>query len=386
MKEITILGSTGSIGRTSLSVVDRFSDRLRVRGLACGNNQALLARQIRDYRPQFAALGSGEPGEELRAAASASGCHLALGEDGIAQLAADGSGDVVVAALLGAAGLRPTLAAVEAGKTVALANKEVMVMAGSLVLARARARGATILPVDSEHNAIFQCLAGGRREELSRILLCASGGPFLRRESEFASITVEEALAHPRWKMGAKISIDSATLMNKGLEMIEAYWLFGLTAEQVAVIVHPQSIVHSLVEYRDGSLIAQLGRTDMAMPIQFCLSWPERWERPEMRLDLATAGPLEFHEPDRKRFRSLDLASQALAAGGTMPAVLNGADEVAVAAFLNRSITFPSIMEVVEETMSRCATGPAESLEAVFAADARARSLAGEIIARLQRK
>jgi 1-deoxy-D-xylulose-5-phosphate reductoisomerase len=367
-------------------VIDRYRDRLQVRGLACGNNQELLAGQIRAWRPACAAVGSGDPGPELRAAAHDCGCELLRGADGLEEVARAGEGDIVVAALLGAAGLKPTLAAIEAGKTIALANKEVMVMAGDLVLNRARHRGATILPIDSEHNAIFQCLVGGRREELSRILLCASGGPFLQRTGDFAAITVEEALAHPRWKMGAKISIDSATLMNKGLEMIEAFWLFGLAPAQIGVVVHPQSIVHSLVEYQDGSLIAQLGRTDMAMPIQYCLSWPERWPNPDMRLDLPSVGSLEFFEPDRKKFRSLDLAAAALASGGTVPAALNAADEVAVAAFLNRSIPFPSIMQVVEETLARHEAAPADSLDSVFSADAHARIDAREIIGRLKRK
>jgi 1-deoxy-D-xylulose-5-phosphate reductoisomerase len=276
--------------------------------------------------------------------------------------------------MVGAVGLRPTLAAVAAGKRIALANKEVLVMAGPLVLEAARRSGAEILPVDSEHNAIFQCLEGHKREDLRRVLLCSSGGPFLhRRIGSLKAVTVEEALNHPRWRMGRKISIDSATMMNKGLEMIEASRLFGLSPDQIEVVVHPQAIVHSLVEFADGSLLAQLSRPDMRVPIQYCLSYPERWPSPQEPLDLASASPLEFLEPDLKKFPALTLAREALREGGTMPTVLAAADETAVGAFLNGVIHFTDIMQLVEIVMSLHKPSRAEDIDSILAADLWAR-------------
>jgi 1-deoxy-D-xylulose-5-phosphate reductoisomerase len=309
---------------------------------------------------------------------------LLTGRHGLIQAAKLEEADVVLAALLGAAGLEPTMAAIEAGKRIALANKEVMVMAGALVLSMAEKSGAEILPVDSEHNAIFQCLRGEQPDNLSRILLCASGGPFLHTDkTAFETISVEEALNHPRWNMGRKITIDSATLMNKGLEMIEARWLFDVAPGQIEVIIHPQSTVHSMVGFVDGSIIAQLGQTDMFMPIQFCLSYPERWRNVDQRLELPEIGSLDFQYPDNDRFPALNYARAALDTGGTLPVALNAADEIAVEAFLNKRISFPSIMRVVDETMQRHETRMADSLDTIMEADADSRRIASSLVERL---
>ena len=381
MKSIVLLGSTGSIGRSTLAVVDRFTQRLEVLALAAGSNSAGLADQVKRYKPLYAALANGEPCNVLLDACSANGCTLLRGAEGLSELATLKQADAVVAAMVGAAGLRPTLDAISEGKRVALANKEVLVMAGELMMNTALDSGAQIMPVDSEHNAIFQCLEGNRRDALRRVLLCATGGPLLNRGlDELESITVEEALNHPRWVMGPKVTIDSATMMNKGLEMIEARWLFGLKPEQIHVLVHPQAIVHSMVEYIDGSIIAQMSKPDMEIPIQYCLSYPERWEENSKLLDLPTASPLEFREPDEDRFPALALAAAALREGGTMPAVLNAADEIAVGAFLESRIGFTAITKVVEATMERHALQYSPSLEGIIEADAIARAHAREAV------
>jgi 1-deoxy-D-xylulose-5-phosphate reductoisomerase len=384
VKKVTILGSTGSIGKTALRVIETYRDQLSAFCLACGNNQELLARQVCHFRPECAVISVDEPLGYLKDVCLQNKCELLAGRNGLIQAAELEEADVVLAAMIGAAGLEPTLAAAKAGKRIALANKEVMVMAGELVLTVAEKSGAEILPVDSEHNAIFQCLRGERRDDLSRILLCASGGPFLNTEkAAFDSITVEQALDHPRWNMGRKITVDSATLMNKGLEMIEARWLFDVAPEQIEVVIHPQSIVHSMVEYVDGSIIAQIGRTDMFIPIQFCFSYPERWRNADQRLELPDIGSLDFQYPDNDRFPALNLARVALDTGGTLPAALNAGDEVAVAAFLNKRISFPSIMRIVDETMQRHTTRKADSLESILQADADSRMDASNAVEKL---
>jgi 1-deoxy-D-xylulose-5-phosphate reductoisomerase len=333
------------------------------------------------YRPAAAALGNGAPGAELKKACRKTGCELMTGHEGVVKLAGLPESDMVVSAMVGSVGLEPALEALKAGKDIALANKEVMVAAGELVLSVAGKSGSKILPVDSEHNAIFQCLQGEERLSLVRVLLCASGGPFFEKDAwEFENITVKEALNHPRWDMGRKTTIDSATLMNKGLEMIEARWLFDLELDQIKVVIHPQAIVHSMVEFIDGSIIAQLSRTDMTIPVQYCLSYPSRWPSPEQKLELPHMSKLEFHEPDQNRFPSLALARNALETGGTMPAVLNAADEVAVEAFLNGRISFPTIMRVVAATMERHKTKPANDLGVILAVDTWARKDALQLV------
>jgi len=372
VKNLVILGSTGSIGRSTLAVVSRFPDRLRVLALAGGSNTELLAEQVRRFRPEAVAVGNGDPCDELLLACSESGSRFVRGEDALAELAVLDSADIVVAAMVGAVGLGPAIKAAEAGKRIALANKEVLVMAGELVMRAAADSGAEILPIDSEHNAIFQCLEGRSRKVLRRVLLCATGGPLLHRSSEeLADVTASEALNHPRWSMGRKVTIDSATMMNKGFEMIEARWLFDLEPRQISVVVHPQAVVHSLVELVDGTMIAQLGRADMEMPIQYCLSYPERWETETKLLSLTSVSPLEFVEPDLAKFPALVLAESAL----------NAADEEAVEAFLKGRIPFNMMMQVVAAVMERHAAHGEAGLEDILEADSWARSAAAEVIA-----
>lgn len=377
MKNIVILGSTGSIGRSALEVVDRFPELLRVVGLAAGRNSNLLQEQIIQYQPQAVALGEEEPSAALKETCLTNNCRLLHGADPICAMASGPDSEAVVAAMIGGAGLLPTLEAIRAGKRIALANKEVLVMAGELVMNESRKSGAEILPIDSEHNAIFQCLQGQPRESLRRILLCSSGGPFLNSDiDDLHNVSVDEALKHPCWQMGRKITIDSATMMNKGLEMIEARWLFDLHPDQIEVVIHPQAIVHSLVEFEDGSLLAQLSNPDMRMPIQYCLSYPERWSQGPERLDLTAVPPLQFIEPDRKKFPALILAGEALRKEGTMTTVLNAADEIAVGAFLEQRISFPAIMQVVSEVMDQHILVDSTSLDNVIKADRWAREVA----------
>jgi 1-deoxy-D-xylulose-5-phosphate reductoisomerase len=342
-KRLSILGSTGSVGQQTLAVAGGFPERYRVVALAAGRNLAKLAEQVLRFRPELVAVAEPDGARELRARLGREAPRVACGPEGLLEVAAHPA-DLVLSALVGGLGLEPTLAAIRAGRDVALANKEVLVMAGALVLREARARGTRLLPVDSEHSAIFQALAGQRREHVARLVLTASGGPFRTwSEAEIARASVEQALRHPNWQMGPKITIDSATLMNKGLEVIEARWLFDVPPERVDVVVHPQSIVHSLVEFVDGSVLAQLGLPDMRVPIAVALAHPERLPLELPRLDLAAIGELRFEVPDRKRFPCLDLAYAALAASEAAPAVLNAANEVAVAAFLAGRIPFPAI-------------------------------------------
>ena len=354
MKRIAILGSTGSIGRSALAVVDAHPSRLQVAALAAGDNAALLAEQINQYKPRVAAIATATGLDRLRPAlSSATTTRVLSGADGLLEVASHPEVDVVICASAGTAGLEAVLAAIEAGKTIALANKEVLVMAGALVMEAAQRNRVSILPVDSEHNAIHQCLHGRNPDEIRRLILTASGGPFRALpEADLERVRPEAALRHPTWQMGRKITIDSATLMNKGLEVIEAHWLFGVDADRINVLIHPQSIVHSMVELNDGSVIAQLGITDMRLPIQYACSYPERWDTALPTLNLAKAGRLEFHEPAHDRFPCLALAYRALRAGGTLPVVLNAANEVAVEAFLDGKLGFTAIPRVIEKTMN----------------------------------
>jgi 1-deoxy-D-xylulose-5-phosphate reductoisomerase len=382
MKAITVLGATGSIGRRTLELVASFPEEFTVAGLAArGSSVELIADLCRKYSPRAVALLDETAVSRLARALPAPRPELLHGVDGVTALARDVDADVVVSALVGAAGLLPTMAAIRAGRAVALANKETLVMAGPLMTAAARSRGVPLLPVDSEHSAVFQCLHGQNRSEVHRVLLTASGGPFRELPRErFAAITVDDALRHPTWKMGAKITIDSATLMNKGLEIIEARWLFDLAPDQVQVIVHPQSIVHSMVEYVDGSVIAQLGVADMGVPILYALTYPERRPTPAPRLDLTRVGQLTFFAPDTDRFPCLRLARAALEQGGAAPVVLNAANEIAVAAFLDKRIGFLTIPELIERALAASPAGALGSVEDCVAVDDETRRRVGELV------
>jgi 1-deoxy-D-xylulose-5-phosphate reductoisomerase len=378
VKRLAILGSTGSIGRSALAVADAHPHRLRVVSLAAGDNDALLAQQVEKYRPDMVAMATSDAVDRLRA----SGARLPIvgtATQGLVAVATHPDVDVVICATSGTAGLEAVLAAIEAGKTIALANKEVLVMAGALVTAAARRRGVAILPVDSEHNAIHQCLHGRQAHEIKRLILTASGGPFRdHAPSALENVTPDAALRHPTWQMGRKITVDSATLMNKGLEVIEAHWLFGVAASQIDVVIHPQSVVHSLVELTDGSIIAQLGITDMRLPIQYACSYPDRWETALPSLDLTRSGRLDFLEPAHDRFPCLGLAYRALRAEGSLPVVLNAANEVAVAAFLDGRLGFTSIPRVIERTMDVHEVVTVDRLDVVRRVDAWARQRARE--------
>ena len=391
MRRIAILGSTGSIGRSALAVVAAQPERLEVVGLAAGRNAARFAEQAERHRPRIIAMATADALQQAQAALVAAGApadEAHAGPDGLLAVATHPDVDVVLCASAGTAALDATLAAIEAGKTVALANKEVLVMAGGLMMEAARQRGSTILPVDSEHNAIHQCLRGHDPAEVRRLILTASGGPFRARPAEdLDAVTPEEALDHPTWNMGPKITIDSATLMNKGLEVIEARWLFDAPPDRIDVVVHPQSIVHSLVELRDGSLIAQLGVTDMRLPIQYAFSYPDRWEAPLPPLDLVRCSRLEFARPDVDRFPCLALAYRALRGAPGLPIVLNAANELAVEAFLARRLPFKGIPAVIEQALDRAeeaASGGVGTLAAVRDVDAWARRITAEIIRKVQ--
>jgi len=381
MKRIAILGSTGSIGQSALAVVDAHADRLHVVGLAAGENADLLAAQIARYRPRIAAMATGAAIDRLTQIGSAGGVTIAgSGRDGLVAVASHPDVDVVLCASAGTEALEAVLAAIEHGKTILLANKEVLVMAGGIVTEAAARHGVAILPVDSEHNAIHQCLHGRARAEVRRLILTASGGPFRGRSaSDLAAVSADEALQHPTWRMGRKITIDSATLMNKGLEVIEAHWLFGVSGDQIDVVIHPQSVVHSMVELIDGSIIAQLGVTDMRLPIQYAFSYPDRWAGSLPSLDLARAGRLDFEVPDHDAFPCLRLAYRALDAERSLPVVLNAANEIAVALFLDRKLGFTSIADVIERTMGAHQPAEVGTLAAVRAVDHWAREYAGEI-------
>jgi 1-deoxy-D-xylulose-5-phosphate reductoisomerase len=387
MKRIAILGSTGSIGQSALAVVDAHADRLQVVGLAAGENAELLGAQMTRYRPRIAAMASGGALDRLRQIGAAAGIELGVGRDGLVAVASHPDVDLVLCASSGTEGLEAVLAAIAGGKTIALANKEVLVMAGGIVTAAARCHGVAILPVDSEHNAIHQCLHGRDPSEVKRLVLTASGGPFRgRQSSELVTVTAEDALKHPTWRMGRKITIDSATLMNKGLEVIEAHWLFGVRGDQIDVVVHPQSVVHSMVELTDGSIIAQLGVTDMRLPIQYAFSYPERWPAPLPSLDLVRAGHLDFDRPDAEAFPCLGLAYRALEAARSLPVVLNAANEVAVSRFLEGRLGFTAIAQVIEQTMDAHQTAEVSTLAAVRAVDRWARDYAIEIAGKVELK
>jgi 1-deoxy-D-xylulose-5-phosphate reductoisomerase len=380
MRRLAVLGSTGSVGEQALAVAEAFPDRYAVVALAAGRNVEKLAEQVRRFEPEVVSVVDAAAADQLRERLRRDDLAIEWGADGLDAVATHAA-DLVVAGLVGAVGLRPTLAAIRAGRDIALANKEVLVTAGALVLREARARGVTLLPVDSEHSAIFQALAGQRREDVARLILTASGGPFRTWTPErIARATVEQALDHPNWDMGPKITIDSATLMNKGLEVIEARWLFDVPPEQVDIVVHPQSIVHSMVEFLDGSVLAQLGLPDMRVPIAVALAHPERLPLDWPRLDLAALGRLDFETPDRKRFPCLDLAYAALAADEAAPAVLNAANEVSVAAFLAGEISFPAIAAanagVLDAHVARATAATLRDLKDVAEADAWARDCA----------
>jgi 1-deoxy-D-xylulose-5-phosphate reductoisomerase len=386
MKTLTILGSTGSIGVSTLDIVEKNPDKFKVQALAAGSNVQTLAGQIMKFRPSLVAVRSKEDASNLKKRSGMPRIKILYGESGIEEVAADPSSDIVVSAISGAAGLKPTLAAVAAGKNIALANKETMVIAGHIVTATARKQKVKILPVDSEHSAVFQCLSGQAKKNLRRIILTASGGPFLNLSgAQLKNVTVEQALKHPRWKMGRKITIDSASLMNKGLELIEAKWLFDLDVSCIDVLIHPQSIVHSLIEMIDGSVFAQLGIPDMRIPIAYALTYPSRIMNDVPKLDLATAGRLDFRRPDLKKFRCLALAFQAARFGGSMPAVLNAANEAAVSAFLGRKIAFGDIPKVVEEAMTFHQVIDKPSLPDVLAIDAETRVISESIIKKIQK-
>ena len=381
MKTLSVLGSTGSIGRSTLDVVARHPGTMRVAALAAGRNVELLLEQAERFRPETIVVA--DAGKASEAAARAPrGVRVLHGRDGLSEAARHAGVDMVVCALVGAAGIEPTYAAVDAGKHIALANKEALVAAGAFVTARAAATSASILPVDSEHNALHQCLRGEDRAAIKTLWLTASGGPFRTLDrTALAAATPEQALRHPTWVMGRKITIDSATLMNKGLEVIEARWLFGVSGDRIRVVVHPKSVVHSLVELVDGSFKAQLGVTDMRHPIQYALTYPERQPAVLPPFDLVGAGPLEFEEPDPERFPCLPLAYEALALGGAAPAVLNAANEIAVEAFLAGRAGFLDIAAVVRQTLHRHAGLPAATLDDILAADRLARDAATQLLA-----
>ncbi|HEX4826922.1 MAG TPA: 1-deoxy-D-xylulose-5-phosphate reductoisomerase [Xanthobacteraceae bacterium] len=389
-RSVTLLGATGSIGASTVDLLKRERKRFRVEAVCANKSVAALAALARELGARFAAVADPAAYGDLKAALSGTGIEVAAGENGLIE-AAERPAEWVIGAITGAAGLKPTLAAAERGAIVALANKETLVCAGGLFMRRAAASGATVLPVDSEHNALFQAMSGSRREDVRRVILTASGGPFRAAPAEAVkAATVEQALKHPNWSMGAKITIDSATLMNKGLELIEAHHLFALASEQIDVLVHPQSIVHSLVEFCDGSLIAQLGSPDMRIPIAYCLAWPERIAGPAPRLDLARAATLTFEEPDLERFPALGLARRALEAGGAAPTVLNAANEVAVGEFLARRLNFAGISTLVEATLeaalSRNWTAEPESVDEALSVDHNTRLLARTLLPEIAAK
>lgn len=383
MKRISILGATGSIGASTLDLVSRTPDRFRIVALTARTNVAALADAARSTRASLAVIGDESLLPELSERLAGTECRALGGEQGLIEAAAE-EADLVMAAIVGCAGLRPVMAAVEGGKTVALANKEALVTAGSLMIDSARRSGARILPVDSEHNAIFQCLAGNNLDDVARLILTASGGPFRCSSlEEMRTATPAQAVAHPNWDMGAKISVDSATLMNKGLELIEAHHLFGLPSDRLDVVIHPQSVIHSMVEYVDGSVLAQLGDADMRVPIAHTLAWPERMETPAKRLDLAEIGRLDFECPDAQRFPALRLAREAMDNGGSKPIVLNAANEVAVASFLDGRIGFGDIAPTVERALNAEPTERPGSIDEVLAIDARVRDSVGAMVGEL---
>ncbi len=381
MKSIVILGSTGTIGVNALDVIRTFRRRFKVSGLVAGRNLELLARQVTEFAPRIVSVKDREDVDALRKLIGRRRVEIVHGEEGAVATATEPTADFVLAAIVGGAGLVPTFAAVQAGKDVGLANKEALVMSGELFVREARKRRVRLLPVDSEHSAVFQCLEGNRRTDVDKIILTASGGPFLRTPlRELRRATIGQALQHPTWKMGPKITIDSATMMNKGLEVIEARWLFGVSAENVEVMIHPQSIVHSMVRYRDGAVMAQLGIPDMRIPIAYALSHPERLDSGLAPLNLPREGELTFLKVESRRYPALDIAYGALAKGGTVPPVLNAANEVAVAAFLDGRVGFRQIHEISRKTIDAHVPVKPRSLTQVLEADRWARGFARELV------
>ncbi len=373
MKNVVLLGSTGSIGTSTVKVAEDLADRLRLLALAAGNNAELLLNQTRKHQPECISICDPVKARELRDVLGTT-TEVFSGPEGLLKLATLPGADIVLIAIVGTAGLQPALAAIRAGKDIAVASKEILVMAGEIVMREAREHGVRVLPVDSEHSAIFQCLDGKPSASVRKLWLTASGGPFRKTpKEEFPGITVERALKHPSWVMGRKITIDSATLFNKGLEMIEARWLFDIEMARVGVMVHPQSVVHSMVEFVDGSMLAQLSTPDMCLPIQYAFTYPDRAPSERVQTNLAKLGSLTFEEPDLEKFPALDLARRAGEAGGTLPAVLNAANEIAVEAFVNRQIDFPQITETVRRTLDRHQLVSHPSLEQILEADAWAR-------------
>lgn len=379
-RHVAILGSTGSIGTQALDVISRHGDLFEVDLLTANNNSRLLIEQARKYNPKSVVICNPDLYDEVSAALDPLYIKVFTGIDSICELLRDPETDIVLTAMVGFSGLRPTIAAIEAGKAIALANKETLVAAGSLVMRLAREKGAPILPVDSEHSAIFQCLQG-EHARLEKILLTGSGGPFLHStREEMAAATREQALNHPRWKMGAKVTIDSASLMNKGLELIEARWLFGVDPKDIEVVIHPQSVIHSMVQFSDGCVMAQLSQPDMRLPIQYALSYPSRIDLNTTRLDFPALAQLSFEKPDLERFPCLRLAYEALARGGNATCAMNGANEVAVAAFLEGKIRFTRIPELIAETMSHCRFVEKPDLEQIYSTDFEAKRIASEIV------
>ncbi len=383
MENIAILGSTGSIGRSSLDVMDKLSHRFRVVGLAAGRNIQLLKKQVEKFKPKIVSLEREEEAEKFRKKFKDWSIHITFSQKGAEEVASFKENDIVISAITGIKGLRPTLAAVGSGKKVALANKESLVVAGPLLQNLIEKSGAQVIPVDSEHSGVFQCLAKEKMEDVKRVILTASGGPFFRRSSqEMEEVTLEDALNHPRWKMGKKVTIDSATLMNKGLELIEAHWLFNIEPQKLEVLIHPQSIVHSLVELNDGSVLAQLSPTDMRIPIQYALTYPGRENSLLPSLDLKKIGSLEFFAPDDEKFPLLKLARLALEEGASFPIALNAANEVAVDAFLQKKLGFLEISEIVSETVEGHQKKEIQSLDDIFFVDREARQQARNLIER----
>jgi len=381
MKSIALLGSTGSIGVSTLALVRRFPERFKIYGMVAGRNLKLLAAQVEEFSPRCVAIQNEEDVPQLRKLLGSRRVEILAGEKGAIAVATAGEVEVVLAAIVGGAGLMPALMAVRAGKEIALANKEALVMAGEIFLAAAKQKGVRLMPVDSEHSAIFQCLQGNRRDEVDKLILTASGGPFLRTPlNRLAKVTVRQALKHPNWKMGRKITIDSATMMNKGLEVVEARWEFDMEPARIDVVIHPQSVVHSMVRYQDGSIIAQLGVPDMRIPIAYALAFPHRLKGDWKALEVTRQNELNFLPVEKRRYPALKLAYDALAEGGTMPAVLNAANEVAVAAFLEGRIGFREIHRVIADTMQGHERRHVREVEEILAIDRWARERASALI------
>jgi 1-deoxy-D-xylulose-5-phosphate reductoisomerase len=387
MKRLSVFGSTGSIGRNTLKIVKKFPDRFQIVSLAAKQNVALMAQQVEQFKPNLAVMYDQKHAEQLKQAIpKKQPVEILFGNDGYLKAASHNDADILISAFVGSAGLLPTLSAIEAGKDIALANKETLVMAGELVMKKALDCGINIFPVDSEHSAIFQCMEGHRKADFKKIILTASGGPFLHwPKSDFDKITLEDALNHPTWQMGKKITIDSATLMNKGLEIIEAKWLFDVTPEQIHVVIHPQSIVHSLVAYCDGSMIAQLSKPNMIGAIAYALSYPERLDMGDSLLNLPNLGSLTFSEPDLDKFPCLALAIEACHTGGTLPAVLNAANEIAVGFFLENKIKFIQIPQIIKKVMNQHNVKHAPGLDEILQSDQWARFAAEKAMGELNR-